>query len=126
MYIIDFFRLIFAFSYISKFYNKILLVNLEKDSFKILKASRKELHDLPKDISFSEWTKIFGNSVNCTYEDHDYFLNFMDLNRLRSLKTSSSIIYKKLIKGVYHDVYLEVLPLKKNRAYIFVKDWSDE
>lgn len=123
-FITDRVAMIVAFDYMSQYFNKILYVNLEKDTYKTIKIHSEEASRIRYPESFSDWTKRFANSIECCTDDKECFLKFIDISRLKSLTKPSSINYRKMVDGIYHDVFMEIIPIKKNKIYIFVKDWN--
>lgn len=118
-----------AFSYLSKYYNKILFINLDDDSFELIKVNDQEWKSFSGlDIKkFSDWIAGFFDSkfYSCKM-DNDHvvktILTLRDIEKLRQVSNPMTIEYRKIIDGYFHDVMLEYLPIGNNRALLFVKD----
>lgn len=117
-----------ALTYMGMFYDKILFVDFEKDSFYILKINDDEYNKLHKDIpiSLSKWIDIFihsryfkpyGNNRSI-----NYYCKYTDVNYLNSISHPMVLEYQKLIHETYHDIELTMIPFGKSFAYIYVKD----
>lgn len=116
-----------AFTYASKYYDKILSIDLTSDKFYPIKVNDFEWQRIKKKYScFTEWVENFINSAY--YKDgesNDIFLAFF--SRLENLINIDRVMvckYKKFINNEWHDVLFEFIPAEDNRAFIFVKDWT--
>ena len=110
-----------AFTYMSKYYNTILLIDLETDKFSPIKINDTEVK------SFSDWAAEFFQSPFYSSNGNNTQLvkSIMTLRNLEKLKQVTTPIimeYKKIVDGVFHDVMLEFIPIENNQAYLFVKD----
>lgn len=110
-----------AFTYMSKYYNKILFIDLETDQFSPIKVNDREVK------SFSDWAAGFFESpfYSSNGDNTQLVKSIMTLRNLEKLKQVTTPIimeYKKIVDGVFHDVMLEFIPIENNQAYLFVKD----
>lgn len=118
-----------AFTYMSKYYNKILLIDLENDTFEPIKVNDKEWATFTNTNinNFSKWIAGFFDSkfYSCKMDNDHVVRSIMTLRnieKLREVKTPITIEYKKVIDGYFHEVMLEYLPCIENKALLFVKD----
>ena len=110
-----------AFTYMSKYYNTILLIDLETDKFSPIKINDTEVK------SFSDWADEFFQSpfYSSNGDNTQLVKSIMTLRNLEKLKqvtTPITMEYKKIINNVFHDIMLEFIPIENNQAYLFVKD----
>lgn len=112
-----------AFTYMSKYYNKILFIDLETDQFSPIK-----INDNDTEVkSFSDWVAGFFQSpfYSSNGDNTQLVKSIMTLRNLEKLKQVSTPItmeYKKIVDSVFHDVMLEFIPIENNQAYLFIKD----
>lgn len=118
-----------AFTYMSKYYNKILFIDLETDQFSPIKVNDREWQTFTytEVKSFSDWAAGFFESpfYSSNGDNTQLVKSIMTLRNLEKLKqvtTPITMEYKKIIDGVFHDVMLEFIPIENNQAYLFVKD----
>lgn len=119
-----------AFTYMSKYYNKILFVNLDDDTYEPIKVNDNEWQRLTysENRSFSEWVGNFfeGPFYSSKPGEESYIIDSVftlrNLDKLKKVDSPITMDYKKVIDGFFHDVMLEYLPIGNNRAYLFVKD----
>jgi len=118
-----------AFAYTSRFYNKILLIDLEKDEFQPIKVNDKEWETLQNTgiHNFSDWIAGFFNSpfYSCKRDSAYVMKSIMTLRDIESLKKVTepiSIEYLKIIDGEYHEVELEYYPYEEDKGLLFIKD----
>lgn len=118
-----------AFTYMSKYYNKILFIDLEKDEFEPIKVNDNEWNTLKYTglIKFSDWVAgFFESPFYSSNGDNDLLVKSIftmrNLEQLKKVDKPISMEYKKIIDGEFHDVMLEYIPIGDNRAYLFVKD----
>lgn len=118
-----------AFTYLSRYYNKILLINLDNDTFEPIKVHDKEWQVFTySDVeNFSHWVaEFFDSPFYSSDKDNTQLVKSIfilrDLDKLRAVKTPMTLNYKKIIDGIFHDVMLEYIPIGNGRAYLFVKD----
>ena len=112
-----------AFTYMSKYYNKILFIDLETDNFSPIKVNDNDTEVK----SFSDWIAEFFESpfYSSNGENTQLVKSIMTLRNLEKLKQVTVPItmeYKKIVDGVFHDIMLEFIPIENNQAYLFVKD----
>lgn len=112
-----------AFTYMSKYYNTILFIDLETDQFSPIKVNDNDTEVK----SFSDWAAGFFQSpfYSSNGDNTQLVKSIMTLRNLEKLKqvtTPITMEYKKIIDGVFHDVMLEFIPIENNQAYLFVKD----
>ena len=110
-----------AFTYMSKYYNTILFIDLETDKFSPIKINDTEVK------SFSDWAARFFQSpfYSSNGDNTQLVKSIMTLRNLEKLKqvtTPITMEYKKIIDNVFHDVMIEFIPIENNQAYLFVKD----
>lgn len=110
-----------AFTYMSKYYNTILFIDLETDQFSPIKIKDTEVK------SFSDWAARFFQSpfYSSNGDNTQLVKSIMTLRNLEKLKqvtTPITMEYKKIIDNVFHDVMIEFIPIENNQAYLFVKD----
>lgn len=112
-----------AFTYMSKYYNKILFIDLETDQFSPIK-----INDNDTEVkSFSDWVAWFFQSpfYSSNGDNTQLVKSIMTLRNLEKLKrvtTPITMEYKKIVDGVFHDIMIEFIPIENNQAYLFVKD----
>lgn len=112
-----------AFTYMSKYYNKILFIDLETDQFSPIK-----INDNDTEVkSFSDWVARFFQSpfYSSNGDNTQLVKSIMTLRNLEKLKqvtTPITMEYKKIVDGVFHDVMIEFIPIENKQAYLFVKD----
>ena len=112
-----------AFTYMSKYYNTILLIDLETDQFLPIK-----IKDSDTEVkSFSDWAAGFFQSpfYSSNGDNTQLVKSIMTLRNLEKLKqvtTPITMEYKKIIDNVFHDVMIEFIPIENNQAYLFIKD----
>lgn len=109
-------------------YLKILDINLTDDSYKII---RTEKNEFPKrndaKLQLSKWFAEFANSENIYWQDKQNFVNFTDLNNIRTkflpqTTVSSSISenlhlnYKRLYNGIYIPTVMKIVPFAKENS----------
>lgn len=118
-----------AFTYMSKFYNKILLIDLKNDTFEPIKVNDTEWQTLTnfEILNFSSWIagffeSPFYSSNGDNTELVKSIMTLRDINRLRNITTPLTMEYKKIIDGEFHDVMLEYIPCNEEKALLFVKD----
>ena len=121
-----------AFTYMSKYYNKILFIDLETDQFDQflpIKVNDREWQTFTytEVKSFSDWVAEFFESpfYSSNGDNTQLVKSIMTLRNLEKLKqvtTPITMEYKKIIDGVLHDIMLEFIPIENNQAYLFVKD----
>lgn len=112
-----------AFTYMSKYYNTILFIDLETDQFSPIKVNDNDTEVK----SFSDWAAGFFESpfYSSNGDNTQLVKSIMTLRNLEKLKqvtTPITMEYKKIVDGVFHDVMLEFIPIENNQAYLFVKD----
>ena len=110
-----------AFTYMSKYYNTILFIDLETDKFSPIKINDTEVK------SFSDWAAEFFQSpfYSSNGDNTQLVKSIMTLRNLEKLKqvtTPITMEYKKIIDNVFHDVMIEFIPIENKQAYLFVKD----
>lgn len=110
-----------AFTYMSKYYNTILFIDLETDQFSPIKIKDTEVK------SFSDWAAEFFQSpfYSSNGDNTQLVKSIMTLRNLEKLKQVTTPIimeYKKIIDNVFHDVMIEFIPIENKQAYLFVKD----
>ena len=110
-----------AFTYMSKYYNTILFIDLETDQFSPIKINDTEVK------SFSDWAAGFFQTpfYSSNGDNTQLVKSIMTLRNLEKLKqvtTPITMEYKKIIDNVFHDVMIEFIPIENNQAYLFVKD----
>lgn len=110
-----------AFTYMSKYYNTILFIDLETDQFSPIKIKDTEVK------SFSDWAAEFFQSpfYSSNGDNTQLVKSIMTLRNLEKLKqvtTPITMEYKKIIDNVFHDVMIEFIPIENKQAYLFVKD----
>lgn len=112
-----------AFTYMSKYYNTILFIDLETDQFSPIKVN-----DNDTEIkSFSDWAAVFFQSpfYSSNGDNTQLVKSIMTLRNLEKLKqvtTPITMEYKKIINNMFHDVMIEFIPIENNQAYLFIKD----
>lgn len=114
-----------ALEYTAAFYDKVILVDFNNDSFKPIKVSDKEWRTVPSYLSFTNWIRAFCNSADYKALDdgNNYRLrNLTDIDFCRNLKHNIIINYRKIINDGYHIVQTELYPKGDGLAYLFVKD----
>ena len=118
-----------AFTYMSKYYNTILFIDLETDKFSPIKIKDKEWQTFTytEVKSFSDWVAEFFISpfYSSNGDNTQLVKSIMTLRNLEKLKqvtTPITMEYKKIINNVFHDIMLEFIPIENNQAYLFVKD----
>lgn len=118
-----------AFTYMSKYYNKIILIDLDKDEYEPIKINDNEWKTLTElnSMKFSEWIAgFFGSRFYSCKMDNDHIVRSImvlrDIEKLRQEKTPITIEYRKVIDGYFHDVMLEYIPCDNGKALLFVKD----
>lgn len=112
-----------AFTYMSKYYNTILFIDLETDQFSPIKVNDNDTEVK----SFSDWAAGFFQSpfYSSNGDNTQLVKSIMTLRNLEKLKqvtTPITMEYKKIIDGVFHDVMIEFIPIENNQAYLFIKD----
>lgn len=112
-----------AFTYMSKYYNTILFIDLETDQFSPIKINDKDTEVK----SFSDWVAWFFQSpfYSSNGDNTQLVKSIMTLRNLEKLKqvtTPITMEYKKIIDNVFHDIMIEFIPIKNKQAYLFVKD----
>ena len=118
-----------AFTYMSKYYNKILFIDLETDQFSPIKIKDKEWQTFTytEVKNFSDWVAEFFQSpfYSSNGDNTQLVKSIMTLRNLEKLKqvtTPITMEYKKIIDNVFHDVMIEFIPIENKQAYLFVKD----
>ena len=106
--------------YMSTLYNKILLVRLKSDTFVPILVDDSELLLIDYGTTFSEWVREFGISPYCHPEDSGKFLEFMNIDTLRKLNKPEFFTYRKMIKGSYCRVLMEILPIGSECFYVYI------
>lgn len=112
-----------AFTYMSKYYNTILFIDLETDQFSPIKVNDNDTEVK----SFSDWAAAFFQSpfYSSNGDNTQLVKSIMTLRNLEKLKqvtTPITMEYKKIIDNVFHDVMIEFIPIENKQAYLFVKD----
>ena len=112
-----------AFTYMSKYYNTILFIDLETDQFSPIKVNDNDTEVK----SFSDWAAGFFISpfYSSNGDNTQLVKSIMTLRNLEKLKqvtTPITMEYKKIIDNVFHDVMIEFIPIENKQAYLFVKD----
>lgn len=112
-----------AFTYMSKYYNTILFIDLETDQFSPIKVNDNDTEVK----SFSDWAAGFFQSpfYSSNGDNTQLVKSIMTLRNLEKLKqvtTPITMEYKKIVDGVFHDVMIEFIPIENNQAYLFIKD----
>ena len=110
-----------AFNYVTPYFNKILLVNFNIDSFVPIKVMDTEWSQVVDKSSFTKWVKGFANSPMYK-EINDPILYFADLEKLKELNKPKIILYEKIVNGEFHLVQLELYPIGEGQGYLFVRD----
>ena len=110
-----------AFTYMSKYYNTILFIDLETDQFSPIKINDTEVK------SFSDWAaKFFQSPFYSSNGDNTQLvksiMTLRNLEKLKQVTTPITMEYKKIIDNVFHDVMIEFIPIENKQAYLFVKD----
>lgn len=110
-----------AFTYMSKYYNTILFIDLETDQFSPIKINDTEVK------SFSDWAaRFFQSPFYSSNGDNTHLvksiMTLRNLEKLKQVTTPITMEYKKIVDGVFHDVMLEFIPIENNQAYLFIKD----
>ena len=112
-----------AFTYMSKYYNTILFIDLETDQFSPIK-----IKDSDTEVkSFSDWAAGFFQSPFYSSNGDNTqlvksIITLRNLEKLKQVTTPIIMEYKKIIDNVFHDVMIEFIPIENNQAYLFVKD----
>ena len=112
-----------AFTYMSKYYNTILFIDLETDQFSPIKVNDNDTEVK----SFSDWAAGFFQSpfYSSNGDNTQLIKSIMTLRNLEKLKQVTTPIimeYKKIINNMFHDVMIEFIPIENNQAYLFIKD----
>lgn len=112
-----------AFTYMSKYYNTILFIDLETDQFSPIKVNDNDTEVK----SFSDWAAWFFQSpfYSSNGDNTQLVKSIMTLRNLEKLKqvtTPITMEYKKIINNMFHDVMIEFIPIENNQAYLFIKD----
>lgn len=112
-----------AFTYMSKYYNTILFIDLETDQFSPIKVNDNDTEVK----SFSDWAAVFFQSpfYSSNGDNTQLVKSIMTLRNLEKLKqvtTPITMEYKKIINNMFHDVMIEFIPIENNKAYLFIKD----
>lgn len=112
-----------AFTYMSKYYNTILFIDLETDQFSPIKVNDNDTEVK----SFSDWAAVFFQSpfYSSNGDNTQLVKSIMTLRNLEKLKQVTTPIimeYKKIINNMFHDVMIEFIPIENNQAYLFIKD----
>ena len=110
-----------AFTYMSKYYNTILFIDLETDKFSPIKIKDTEVK------SFSDWAaEFFISPLYSSNGDNTQLvksiMTLRNLEKLKQVTTPITMEYKKIIDNVFHDVMIEFIPIENKQAYLFVKD----
>lgn len=110
-----------AFTYMSKYYNTILFIDLETDQFSPIKIKDTEVK------SFSDWaTGFFISPFYSSNGDNTQLvksiMTLRNLEKLKQVTTPITMEYKKIVNNVFHDVMIEFIPIENKQAYLFVKD----
>lgn len=115
-----------AFSYVSKYFDKVLKINLETDKCTPIKVNESEWESHDKDLTFTQWVDKFTRSnIYRECQSSEVKLNYFSrLENLVNITNIRGCRYQKLINDEWHDVLLEFVPAEKGRAFIFVKDWT--
>ena len=106
-----------AFNYVTPYFNKILLVNFNIDSFVPIKVMDTEWSQVVDKSSFTKWVKEFANSPMYK-EINDPILYFADLEKMKELNKPKIILYEKIVNGEFHLVQLET-QLQKHLQILF-------
>ena len=123
-------RQLFVKRILGSCYNKVVHVNLRKDSFHIIKLDDFEREyttiDLKK-ATLSEWFNAFVNSGMCHESVHQRFVDFANPSNLKKLckiceNGSVQIVYLRLIgrEGNYQPAIMEFFPDADDRFSGFV------
>lgn len=112
-----------AFTYMSKYYNTILFIDLETDKFSPIKVNDNDTEVK----SFSDWTAGFFQSpfYSSNGDNTQLVKSIMTLRNLEKLKqvtTPITMEYKKIINNMFHDIMIEFIPIENKQAYLFIKD----
>lgn len=112
-----------AFTYMSKYYNTILFIDLETDQFSPIKVNDNDTEVK----SFSDWAAVFFQSpfYSSNGDNTQLVKSIMTLRNLEKLKqvtTPITMEYKKIVDGVFHDIMIEFIPIENNQVYLFIKD----
>lgn len=112
-----------AFTYMSKYYNTILFIDLETDQFSPIKVNDNDTEVK----SFSDWVAWFFQSpfYSSNGDNTQLVKSIMTLRNLEKLKqvtTPITMEYKKIVDGVFHDIMIEFIPIENKQAYLFIKD----
>lgn len=112
-------------------YTKILKVNLTDDSYRIINMDLEE-QDPEKGFAntFSEWCKGFAANGQVYPDDEKDFLAQTDIEYLKECfrgdRNSVVVAYRRMIKGVYKRVFLEMIPAddytdERQTLFLYVK-----
>lgn len=112
-----------ALSYISYFYNKIILVDTMTDTYLPIKIDDDEWKNVPDKTCFSNWVKRFAES-DLFVGDPESLIRLLDLNKLKAMKKPDQISYWRKIGREEHWITLELIPIGEGQFYIFLKDMS--
>lgn len=120
-----------AFSVLCTLYTKILKLNLNSETYQVIKVSENEKS---ADKGFSDniftWLHDFGTTGQVHKDDLENYLEKVSPEYLRAFfkdgKNSLSIPYRRNIDGVYHDTIMEMVPapdyIEENQSvYLYVK-----
>lgn len=109
-------------------YLKILDINLSNDSYQIIRTERSEMpkrNDSKQQLS--KWFDEFANSENIYWQDKQNFLNFTNLDNIRtnflpkttvssSISANLHLNYKRLYNGIYTPTVMKIVPFTKENS----------
>ena len=124
-----------ALATLSAIYYKILKINLDDDSFEIIKASDEERMRYEHLAKISDWWRMFAEDGNIHPGDIDEYKAFTDIDSLRRTFTGSDITlscrYRRKSNDGFRYAQMDLTPsieyTEKNRVLIlYVKDIHEE
>lgn len=116
-----------ALAYTSAYYDKILEVNLNTDTFTPVKVNGEEWIAIPKFLHFTDWVKWFIQGTMyrpCEDTNPDRLDDLGSVTNVRARLKQGVFItnYYKMVNKSWHLMQLELYSAEDDMAYLFVRD----
>lgn len=114
-----------AFAYAAPYYDKIIEVNLNENTFNPIRINSEEWKMMPSFSSFTEWVKWFIYSPlyePATDNNQDHLYSLIQLDEMKERSSVFICNYHKYVGFEWHVMQLEVYPATEGISYLFVRD----